>query len=158
MESDLEQFVSQIIPWDSAALLLQKGAVVPISKYNQEAKRHFPRGVAFKYAAKILENIRDTSAAVGLDMIENNIPEKNGVLNRFVSIVEMFEEELDEMGWSFLALAACLNGNMQRAQAVITNACARIELQTDISVEIKRQRIGSLRKLLKELTELQSRS
>ena len=54
LDDDLRKFVTEIVPWDTSALLLKRGIVAPLP--HQPGR--FPAGIGFQYLPKMLTSIR----------------------------------------------------------------------------------------------------
>jgi Domain of unknown function (DUF4365) len=158
MDQDLAKFISEIVPWDGVALLLRKGIIAPIPEYKERKDQRFPHGLAFKYADKILENIRDTSVVAGFEtlMAEHHNPAQREKRKRFEQIAVLFQEELHELGTSFLVRAAHVDGDIPKAKAYVIDALNRVQQYSTMSEEIKRERTMRLEVLLDELASLKN--
>lgn len=150
IESDLEQFVTEIIPWDTAALLIQKGIIAPVPDPHNSLEKRFPAGIGFPYLDKILESIRDTSVLGLVDALaaEQHNPDKRPIRRQFEAIAELFEDELHVLGLTVLVRAAHTDGAIEKAKTYIAKAVARIEQDPKLDIQAKREKIAQALSLL----------
>jgi hypothetical protein len=153
IDEDLQQFVSTIVPSETAAMLLSRGIVAPIPYTQDTNEQHFVVRYGVPYLPKILENIRDASI-IGLhDALtsEANIPENKKIRKRFEAIASLFEDELHDFGLSMLVRAAHTDGEIDKAKNYILRALTRVEADTSLlDVTPNEIRKDKLRRLLKD--------
>ena len=152
IESDLAQFITEIVPWDTSALLIQKGIIAPINTVQVSPERRFPSGIGFKYLDKVLENIRDASV-MGLQdalIFEHYDPSKRPLRVRFEDIAKLFEDEMHLLGLSILVRAAHTDGAIERAKSYTAKAMKRVAQDPRLDEEAKSEQIAEIRLLLED--------
>lgn len=150
VDSDISQFLLEIVPWDTSALLLRHGIVAPIPEFQAAPEARFPTGIGFQYLDKVLNTIRDASVH-GLYhalLAEQYQPAQRPIRDRFESIAKLFESEMHNYGLSMLVRAAHNDGEIDAAKAYISSAIARLEHDPDLTENEKSERISKIRVLL----------
>jgi len=152
IDDDLKQFITQIVPWDTSALLVQKGIIAPIIEVPEASENKFPRGIGFRHLDKIIANIRDASVMGLIDALafEQVQPEKKLLRQSFEKVAKVFEDQMHVLGLSALVRAAHSDGDIDKAKRYIYDAITRIEQDQTIPEEIKLSCISQIRILLKD--------
>lgn len=152
LDNDLKQFITEIVPWDSSALLIQKGIIAPIAETSATPESRFPSGIGFRHLDKIIANIRDAAVMGLLDSLtfERVQPEKNSLRRRFEQIVRIFEDQIHDFGLSALVRSAHFDGDIDKAKSYIYNAVTRIHADPTIPDDIKSGKIAKIKILLND--------
>lgn len=58
VDTDINQFLSRVVPVDAAALLISKGVVLPIEWPDEREETHFPRDLVMKHLDTIEDAVR----------------------------------------------------------------------------------------------------
>jgi hypothetical protein len=152
IDDDLTQFITQIVPWDTSALLIQKGIIAPIVDMTEASENRFPKGIGFRHLDKIIANIRDASVMGLIDSLvfEQVQPEKKLLRQRFEQVAKVFEDQMHVFGLSVLVRAAHSDGNLDKAKQYIYDAITRIEQDQTIPEDVKLTQITKIRILLND--------
>jgi hypothetical protein len=152
IDNDLNQFVTQIVPWDTSALLLQKGIIAPIVEVTEASENRFPKGIAFRHLDRIIANIRDASVMGLVDALvfEQVQPEKKLLRQRFEKVAKVFEDQMHVFGLSVLVRAAHSDGDIDKAKQYIYDAITQVQQNQTISEDTKLKHIAELRILLND--------
>ena len=150
LNDDLQQFVTRIVPWDTAAMLLKRGIVAPLLEPSSGGDLAFPTLVGIQYLPRILTTMRDASVH---GLFHSLLGERaNGALvpirRRFQALAEFFENEMHDWGLSMLVRAAHTEGDIERAKGYVTRAIARISLDESIPAPARAARVQKIRVLL----------
>lgn len=154
LDSDLHQFISDIVPWDTSALLLRKGIVAPIPELRAQPESRFPTGIGFQYLEKTLNTIRDT-AVHGLYhglLLEHYQPSQRSLRKRFEEVAKIFEYDMHLYGLSMLVRAAHEDGDVETAKRYINSAIARTEANARLTPEQKKSIIDKINLLLADFS------
>ena len=152
LDRDLHQFLTEIVPWDTSALLLKKGIVAPIPEPHTTSQVRFPVGIGFQHLDKVLDTVRDASVH-GLYhamLVERHEPGAKSTRKRFEAVARIFEDSMHEYGLSMLVRAAHQDGDVSKAKAYVEAAISRIQSDHCLSDEDKRARIDKISVLLKD--------
>jgi hypothetical protein len=150
LDADLSQFLTEIVPWDTSALLLRKGIVAPIPEFQAAPEARFPSGIGFQYLQKVLDTIRDASVH-GLYhalLAEQYQPGNKPVRKHFEAVAKTFEDGMHIYGLSMLVRAAHNDGEIDTAKSYITSAIARTEVDPELTGEQKAALIEKMHVLL----------
>ena len=173
LDDELRKFVTDIVPWDTSALLLRRGIVAPLA--GQPGR--FTAGVGFQYLPKMLASIRDASVQ-GLfhtllgegvkDQVQTFDPthssslppwvheplrSKNSLRKRFEVISETFRDEMHQFGLSALARSAKADGEIEKAKAYMHTARKRTESDPTLKKSERARRLQEIQELLAEFEE-----
>lgn len=136
---DLDHFVSQTVPWDTAFMQLRNGIVAPIPNLpdGDTTENSFPQ-IPQQSLKKILTNIRDTAIVAGLWS-------KDGVTqDKFAKIVSSFEDELSAPGIQLLVASTRRQGNDTRVKEIVSMARERVQSNSQLDDQKKSQFLATL--------------
>ena len=175
LDDELRKFVTDIVPWDTSALLLRRGIVAPL--FGQPDR--FPVGVGFQYLPQVLSSIRDASVQglfhvimgerveaerrkLGLTHSLSLLPEVKEVSTsweplrkHFEKIATSFEDDIHPFGLSVLAWSARDGGDFESAKAYLLLALARIGADSSLQEPERSARLTEVQKLLEEFEKEQ---
>jgi hypothetical protein len=117
LDEDLTQFITRVVPVDSAILLLPHGVIAAIEFPEERAETHLPQGFALRYFDTIENTIR-LSLEIGLAelLIEENLSQEDHERRQRISrILSEYDNDLNAIGASILAQSACIDGDFERA-------------------------------------------
>lgn len=152
VDADISQFLLQIVPWDTSALLLRQGIVAPIPQLADQPEAKFPTGIGFQYLPRVLDTIRDASVH-GLYhalLAEQVQPVQRPVRKKFESIAQFFESQMHPYGLSMLVRAAHKDGEIEKAKAYVTSAIARIQGDQRLAPDEKARQVEKVSVLLRD--------
>ena len=149
LDKDLHDFVTNIVPWDTSALLLKRGIVAPLP----DQSHRFTVGIGFQYLESVLWNIRDASVQGLFHSLldEQSADAMNPVRKRFEAVAEMFESEMHNLGLSMLVRSAHADEDIERAKAYVLAALDRISSDTALEESDRSQRLEEVLELLRDL-------
>ena len=175
LDDELRKFVTDIVPWDTSALLMRRGIVAPLPG----KPRSFPFGVGFQYLPQVLSSIMDASVQGLLHVIlgerrEAKLQERGlthlpflppGVKDHsssweplrkhFERIAATFGDNMHYYGLSVLAWSARDVGDFESAKAYLHLALARIAADSDIQDQERSTRLAEVQELLEVFEEAQ---
>jgi hypothetical protein len=61
LDTDLQQFASRVVPWDTSAMLLRRGILAPLPRTAGDGEDRFPSGIGVQYLPELLANMRDAA-------------------------------------------------------------------------------------------------
>ena len=149
LDDDLRKFVTNIVPWDTSALLLRRGIVAPLP--GQPG--HSTAGIGFQYLPRLLSSIRDASVqglmhvilgeklqteALKLDLTHRlpwtkEFSTSHEMLRRhFEQIASTFKDEMHYWGLSALAWSARADGEFETAQEYLHLSRTKIAGDTSL--------------------------
>ena len=165
LDDDLRKFVTNIVPWDTSALLLRRGIVAPLP--GQPG--HFTAGIGFQYLPRLLSSIRDASVqglmhvilgeklqteALKLDLTHRlpwtkEFSTSHEMLRKhFESIATTFDDEMHYWGLSVLALSSRVSGDFETAMAYLNLALDRTTADTSLQEPERSARLTEVRELI----------
>ena len=152
LDADLEQFVKNVVPFDTSAMLMKRGIVAPLpgGEGKPAWEQKFPSMIGVQYLPRLLTTMRDTSVQ-GLFhalLAEAADPAMVQTRRHFQALAEFFEDEMLEYGLSMLVRAAHFDGELDRAKAYVVRAMARIAADESIELGIRNERVNKIRVLL----------
>ena len=152
VDEDLRQFVTEVVPGDTAAMFLRRGIVAPVPDIQQLSEKRFIISYGVPYLQQIQDNIRDASIIGLFEALasETRNPERKMMRKRFEAVASLFEDELHVFGLSMLVRAAHVDGEIGKAKEYVHRALARIEADTSSNIAIKESHKDKLRELLKD--------
>ena len=169
LDDELRKFVTDIVPWDTAALLLRRGIVAPLPGQPDS----FTAGVGFQYLPKVLSTIRDASvqglshvimeerveAKLGVPLLpsaEDPPASKESLRKHFERIAATFEDEMHYFGLSVLAWSAHAGGDLEKATAYLRLALAKIAADTTLQEPERSARLTEVQELIKDFEKEQA--
>ncbi len=155
LESDLDQFIKEIVPWDASANQFQRGIISPIIKPVKEKQSHFPSGIGYVHLPKVLINLRDASvmALVEALTIERQNFSFHQLRKDFQAIASLFQDQIHDLGVSALVRAAYIDGDYDHARDLVATAFRNILNDPTEDSCSKRHRLQRLRFLLEDIDE-----
>ena len=152
IDADLQQFITKIVPADTALLFLKKGIVAPLPKSDPDFDDEFPIGIGWQHLPKILDNMRNASVQglVYSLIAENKGKDWKPFRNQFEAIANLFEEQMHDFGISMLVRAAEHDGDIEKAKGYIYRAIDRIFEDQCLSADAKSTRLSKMRTLLED--------
>ena len=165
LDDELREFVTNIVPWDTSALLMRRGIVAPLPGQPDS----FPLGIGFQYLPEVLSSIMDASAQGLLHVIlgerrEAGLQELSlsalppGVKDpsssweplrkHFERIAATFEDDMHRYGLSVLAWSARDVGDFESAKAYLHLALARIAADSGIQDQERSTLLAEAQELL----------
>lgn len=153
IDKDWEQFITHVVPVDSAILLLSKGLVGNIDFLNSEYK-HFPLGHALKYSEKILDNVRDAAIILGLEILSKEGEDYKGTRMVCEAIAALSIRRIHELGANFLVDSALRDKEFTKAGMYIQTIQNEIIARTDIDDSKKQEYLSKLEDLRKKIPVL----
>ena len=150
LDVDLRQFVTKIVPWDTAAMLLKRGIVAPLPESTTGENLAFPMMIGIQYLPRILTTMRDASVH---GLYHGLLGERANaailpIRQRFQALAEFFENEMHDWGLSMLVRAAHTDGDIERAKGYVTRAMARISSDESVPAPVRAERVQKIRILL----------
>jgi hypothetical protein len=146
LDKDWRQFIAEVVPVDSAILLLSKGVVTNIEFLGSEQK-HYAKGFALKYSNAILDKIRDAVVILGYDALERENDDFKGVRWFCEAVASLFTININELGVNFLVESALKDGDTQKAIMYIENIKNKVASRLDIDETTKTEYISKLEAL-----------
>ena len=168
LDDELRKFVTDIVPWDTSALLLRRGIVAPLS--GQPGS--FTAGVGFQYLPQVLSSIRDaaiqglfhvtTGQSIEAELQERGLTHLSSSLlgskdpsssweplrKHFAKIAATFEEDMHHFGLSVLAWSARDVGDFESAKMYLHLALTRIAADRGLQDQERSTRLTEVRELL----------
>jgi hypothetical protein len=153
VDADISQFLTEIVPWDTSALLLRRGIVAPMPQLPNQPDKRFPANIGYQYLPEVLSTIRDASVhglAHALYAEQHGFGQK-AIRKGFEKIARLFEREMHNWGLSVLVLAARQDDEFERAKGYITRAVARVQGDQNLDPVERARRMAELGGLLQGL-------
>lgn len=118
IDEDLDQFLSRIVPIDTAALLVPKGIVLSIEWPDEREEVHLPKGLTLKHIDVIEDAIRQTAEICLAELVEDGsvAVANTGSRERLETILSQYEDNLTALGASAVANSAIRDGNFQKVR------------------------------------------
>ncbi len=154
IDKDWNQFITQIVPTDTAILLFSKGLVSNINFHKTEYQ-HFPRGIALKYGEEILEKVRDAVVILGSETLESISDENKGFRRICEGIASFFIPSIHELGVNFLIESALKDGDIPRALRYVDLIKTEVLKRTDIDDTKKEEYQSKIEKLRKKIINIE---
>lgn len=151
IDKDLEQFIKQVVPTDSAILLFSKGIVSNIN-FLDVKYQHFPLGVALKYGEEILSQVRDAAIILGSETLDSNIDEYKGFRQKCEAIAYTFISNMHELGVDFLTKSAIKDNDIPRALHYLDIMKNEVLKRTDIDSAKKSELLSEIEKKRNTIT------
>lgn len=170
LDDDLRKFITEIVPWDTAALLLKRGIVAPLP--SQPGR--FPAGIGFQYLPKVLSSIRDASiqglfhVIIGegieaeahkrglaqslslLPWVKELSASMEPLRGHFDRIASTFVDEMHYFGLSVLAWSARARGDRETAKEYLALALSRIANDATLQEPKRSALLAEVQQLMNE--------
>ena len=170
LDDELRKFVTDIVPWDTSALLLRRGIVAPLAGQPDR----FPAGVGFQYLPRVLSSIRDASVQGLFHVImgerveaearrlglAHRLSSRPGFKEPFTSreplrkhferIAATFEDEMHYFGLSALAWSARAGGDLATAKAYLDLALEKIAVDSTLQEQERSTRLTEVKELMED--------
>lgn len=149
IDTDIDQFLSRVVPVDVVSLLIPKGVVLPIEWPDVREETHYPSDLVMRHLDTIQDVIRQASEvclaelinAVGTDATVNAASRK-----KFESILSLYKESLTALGASSVANSAYLDGNLKKTAQFLDIAESRT-LSSQVDEATRQLRLEEIRKM-----------
>ena len=150
IDKDWGQFISEVVPVDSAILLLSKGLVTNV-EFLGSKQTHYAKGFALKYAETILNKVRDAIVLLGSDTLERQNDDYKGIRHLCENLASFFIRNIHELGVNFLVESALKDGDTQRAIQYVDKVQHEVESRKDIDDDLKLEYFSKLDSLRKRI-------
>jgi len=151
IDKDWNQFVTEVVPVDSAILLLSKGLVTNV-EFLGSKQTHYAKGFALNYSDAILNKIRDGIVLLGTDALERQNDDYKGIRHLCEDLASFFVGNMHELGMNFLVESALKDGNAQRALQYIDRVQQEVKSRMDIDDATKLEYGSKLDALRRRIT------
>lgn len=152
IDKDWNQFVTEVVPVDSAILLLSKGLVTNV-EFLGSKQTHYAKGFALNYSNDILNKVRDAVVLLGTDALERQNDDYKGIRHLCEDLTSFFTRNMHELGLNFLVESALKDGNTQKALQYVDRVQHEFESRKDIDEATKSAYLTKLDDLRKKIVE-----
>lgn len=151
IDKDWNQFIAEVVPVDSAILLLSKGLVTNV-EFLGSKQTHYAKGFVLKYADEILNKARDAIIMLGSEALERQNDDYKGIRHLCEDLASFFIRNMHELGVNFLVKSALRDGNSQRALQYVDKIQREVESRKDIDEATKLEYTSKLVILRRKIT------
>lgn len=152
IDQDLSGFIQNIVPHDTASLLLLKGIIAPIDEPVYTINHSFPKDVVLQHIDKVFQTIRFASEICLAELIETESSVLEHVKIRRVvdGVLRLFLDDLSILGLSSVANSAYKDGDTVTAKEYLSIARSRLE-DTDFDETKKAQTLTNIEAMIEKI-------